>query len=229
LEYKDKILYYIDRLSLLREDYAESYRTTKAKYNYDYRDARVAVFSKCAITMNTAFVGFILIRDELLDRKWWKEHITEIDDATMTKHIEDLEMSMRGAFLSRFFASLESSFRYYCREVSPGACNNGAGNFKNIYDHLFSKNKFNLPNYIPLLDLWRNMRNTIHNNGKFYPDNQQDCEVQYKGSKYKFEVGKVSQFLTWDLLLNLIPDTKDMLINIVNSSTLVSISKGIWE
>lgn len=38
----------------------------KAKYSYDYRDARVAVFTKCASTMNTAFIGFVLIRDELL-------------------------------------------------------------------------------------------------------------------------------------------------------------------
>ena len=138
-------------------------------------------------------------------------------------------MSLRGAFLNNFFASVESSFRYYCREVSPGKCNNAAGNFKNIYEHLLSKNNFNLPNYIPLLDLWRNMRNTIHNNGKFYPDNQKDCDVPYQGTIYKFEVGKVPQFLTWDLLLNIIPHTKDMLLSVVNSSSLAGMSKSIWE
>jgi hypothetical protein len=229
LDYKDKILYYIDKLSLLREDYVEAHRTIKAKYNYDYRDARVAVFTKCTITMNTAFVGFILIREELLDPLWWKEHISELDDTAITGQIEDFEMTIRSTFLSRFFASIESSFRYYCRYVSPGACNNAAGNFKNIYEHLLSKNKFNLPNYMPLLDLWRNMRNTIHNNGKFYPENQQDCEVPYKEVTYKFEVGKVPQFLTWDLLLNLIPDVKDMLLSVVNSNDLTRLTRSILE
>jgi len=227
LEYNDKILYYIDKLSLLREDYVEAHRTIKAKYNYDYRDARVAIF-KCIITLNTAFVGFILIREELLNPLWWKEHISELDDKAITRQIEDFERTIRSAFLSTFFASIESSFRYYCRYVSPGACNNTTGNFKNIYAHLFSKNKLNLPNYIPLLDLWRNMRNTIHNNGKFYPENQQDCEVTY-GVTYKFEVGKVPQFLTWDLLLNLIPDVKDMLFSVVNSNDLTRVTRSILE
>jgi hypothetical protein len=229
LEYRDKIRYFIDKLSLLREDYREAFQTVKTQYSYDNRDARVAVFTKCANVMNTAFVGFILIREELLDPRWWKEHISELDEVTITHHVEDFEMTIRSAFLSRLFASIESSFRYYCREVSPGACNNAAGNFKNIYDHLFSKNKFNLPNYIPLLDLWRNMRNTIHNNGKFYPDNQQDCEVPYKGVTYKFEVGRVPQFLTWDLLLNLIPDLKDMLLSVVNSNDLTGVRTSILE
>jgi hypothetical protein len=66
MEYKDKILYYGDKLTLLRDDYVEAFKTIKAKYSYDDRDARVAVFTKCVNTMNTAFIGFVLIRDELL-------------------------------------------------------------------------------------------------------------------------------------------------------------------
>ena len=198
MEYKDKILYYIDKLSLLRDDYTEAFQTIS--YSYDYRDARVAVFTKCAITMNTAFIGFVLIREELLDPLWWKEHISELDNTTMIRQIEDFERSVRSAFLNNFFASIESSYRYYCKEISPGKFNNAAGNFKPIYEHLLSKNKLNLPNYIPLLDLWPLMRNTKHNNGIFYPDNQKNCEVPYKGTIYIFEVDKVPQFLTWDLL-----------------------------
>ena len=229
LEYKDKVLYYLDKLSLLREDYVEAFRTVKAQYSYDYRDARVAVFTKSASTMNTAFIGFVLIREELLDPSWWKQHISELDNTTIIRQVEDFERSIRSAFLNNFFASVESSFRYYSREISPGKFNNAAGNFKPIYEHLLSKNKLNLPNYIPLLDLWRLMRNTKHNNGIFYPDNQKNCEVPYKGTIYKFEVGKVPQFLTWDLLLSIIPDTKDMLLSVVNSSNLVGITNSILE
>jgi hypothetical protein len=75
---------------------------------------------------------------------------------------------------------MESSSRYYSREISPGQFNNAAGNFKCIYDHLLSNNKLNFPNYISLLDLWRLMRNTKHNNGIFYPDNQKNKSVCYK-------------------------------------------------
>ena len=146
------------------------------------------------------------------------------DKAAMTRQIEDFERYIRSAFLNNFFASIESSFRYYCRDISPGKFNNAAGNFKPIYEHLLSKNKLNFPNYIPLLDLWWLMRNTKHNNGIFYPDKQKDSDVPYKGLTYKFVVGKVPQFLTWDLLLSLIPDIKDMLLNVVNSSTLVNIN-----
>jgi hypothetical protein len=146
--------------------------------------------------MNTAFIGFVLIRDELLYPLWWSEHIGVYDNASMTRQIEDFERYIRSAFLNNFFASIESSFRYYCREISPGKFNNAAGNFKPIYEHLLSKNKLNFPNYIPLLDLWRLMRNTKHNNGIFYPDKQKDSKVLYQGLIYKFVVGKVPQFLT---------------------------------
>lgn len=232
MEYKNKILYIIDKLYLLREEYADAFQNVKAKYSYDYRDARVAVFTKCAITMNTAFIGFILIREELLDPSWWKQHISELDNTAMTRQIEDFERYIRSAFLNNFFASMESSFRYYCREISPGKFNNAAGNFNPIYEHLLSKSKLNFPDYIPLLDLWRLMRNTKHNNGIFYPDNQKDREVKYpkyNGTIYKFEVGKVPQFLTWDLLLSLIPDTKDMLLSVVNSNDLTAIKTNILE
>lgn len=163
-------------------------------------------------------IGLVLIRDELLDPLWWNEHIGVYDNASKIRQIEDFERYIRSAFLNNFFASIESSFRYYCSEISPGKFNNAAGNFRPMYEHLLSKNKLNFPNYIPLLDLWRLMRNTKHNNGIFYPDNQKNSDVPYKGTKYKFVVGKVPQFLTWDLLLSLIPDIKDMLLNVVNSS-----------
>lgn len=192
-------------------------------------EMRESQFLKCSNTMNTAFVGFVLISEELLDPSWWEKHIPDLDKTTIINHVEDFDMSIRSAFLNNFFASIESSFRYYCREISPGKFNNAAGNFKPMYDDMLSKNKLNLPNYIPLLDLWRKMRNTIHNNGIFYPDNQKNCEVPYKGTIYKFEVSRVPQFLTWDLLLNIIPDTKDMLLSVVNSSTLVGKNKSIWE
>jgi hypothetical protein len=229
LEYKDKILYYIHKLSLLREEYHETFKILKTKYAYADTDARLAVFTKCAHVMNTAFIGFILIREQLLDPLWWQKHITELDNSTINRHIEDFELYIRSGFILNFFTSIESSFRIYCREVSPGSVNNGAGEFKSVYNHLFSKKMLNLSNHISLLDLWRLIRNTKHNNGVFYPTNQQDDEIEYKGKKYRFEVGKRLSFLTWDFLLGLIPDTRDMLFGVVNSQNLVCINKSIIE
>lgn len=229
LEYKDKILYYIDKLSLLRDEYRETFRSVKAKYVYPDTDARLAVFTKCAHVMNTAFIGFILIREELLDPLWWQKHISELDNNTINRHIEDFELYIRSGFILNFFTSIESSFRIYCREVSPGSVNNGAGEFKCVYNHLFSKNILNLSNHISLLDLWRLIRNTKHNNGVFYPTNQKDVEIDYNGKKYRFEVGKQLSFLTWEFLLGIIPDTRDMLLAVVNSQSLVRIKNSIIE
>jgi hypothetical protein len=151
-----------------------------------------------------------------------------VDDASITEQIGDFEMSIKIGFIQTFFASIESSFRIICREVSPGRINNTAGEFKSVYDHLFS-NKFNLPNHICLLDLLRLSRNTIHNNGIFYSKNQMDTVVEFKGIKYKFEVGKIPSFLTWELLLSLIADIKDMHVDVVNSPILRGITKTFSE
>ena len=61
------------------------------------------------------------------------------------------------------------------------------------------------------------IRNTIHNNGIFFPDDGKDHEIIYRGEKCVFINEKQISCANWDILNNLIEDMvialKDILIS----------------
>ena len=76
------------------------------------------------------------------------------------------------------FSSLESSTRTIVRTAYPGMFNDGKGNLKDIYKSLLGT-KFS--KYECLLELLRLARNTMHNNGVYFPKTKGDnCQVTYK-------------------------------------------------
>jgi len=74
--------------------------------------------------------------------------------------------------------------RIIIRGVSPGAFKDGRGNFKDICKTLQSTN---FSKYECLIELLRLVRNTIHNNGVYFPDKIGDNRpVTYRGITYNF-------------------------------------------
>jgi hypothetical protein len=56
------------------------------------------------------------------------------------------------------------------------------------------------------------LRDINHDNGAYYGNNKQ---ISLNGHNYIFENKRLVQFVTWDLLLNLMPLLKNMLIDVV--------------
>ena len=155
----------IEKISHLLFDLKEGLRH---KYMWNENDARITVFSKIINVLNTANLGYVFINKYLKKKDWWKENESlNVNERSIVKTVEEFEMAIRIGLIQNVTYSIESSFRTFSRAIQPGACKDGFAEFKSIYSSLLKKTS--LQKHENLLDLFRNMRNTMHNNGLFHP------------------------------------------------------------
>jgi hypothetical protein len=188
-------------------------------WNQD-KDVRISVFSKCVNVFRSANLGMDFIMLDLTNDNWWQSKSTQTIPDELIKHsIREFDIFLKISFFHLFFSSIESSVRAIVQALDSQACNSGKDDFKNLYVWLL--NRLELSKWNNLLDLLRCIRNTIHNNGIYFPKSGKNETIIYKGISYSFIVGSKIGF-TWEQLLDFTSDVKDMLLEIIESSEVVS-------
>lgn len=90
------------------------------------------------------------------------------------------------------------------RAMDASACKGGTANVDSIYRWLHKRLSADgwqdpVGDSIGMLDVHRNLRNTIHNNGFFYSADGSNKQVVWDGDTYAFENGKRPDFQSWPL------------------------------
>ena len=199
-------------------------RLRKSHSDWPMYDARVTIFNKCGNITQTVYLAVVFMQRHLTKSDWWEEMETygaTKEDIQLTIH--RFNQFLRTFFIQELFSLIEGSFRVFVRALDPNACNQGRDAFKNIYVWLLSR--LSISSEIPLLDLMRNIRNTMHNDGVFLPTNDKDVVVEWKGKEYHFVVGKVIDFISWSFLLNLMPDISSLIGKTVESNELAHLQQ----
>lgn len=186
------------------------------------RDARLTISGKAINVINSTLLGLIFIDRYLLDRHWWDTQIPMSFTPDERRELgQSFETLMRIAFTDNYFSVFDSSFRCFLRALDPDTCNGATGAFKNIYDTLLTERLSSPVEYgIIVLDLLRLIRNTVHNNGVYFPRDHSDKEIEYKGAVYRFVVGQPIRVSHWDLLLILATDLRQLAWDVVTDSRL---------
>lgn len=90
-------------------------------------------------------------------------------------------------------AVLESTFRRILRKIDDQACNRATGSFGRVYKELFGR--LSAPDspkrFRQTLRVFSYVRNAIHNNGYFFPNDHKHRESTYRGIRYRFRTGKL--------------------------------------
>lgn len=195
------------------------------------RDARLTVYSKLINSCNSLQLALTLIASNLMDLDWWKAIArTPIPQPDLAIYVKEFESFSKIGFIQSVFSSIESSLRIYLRALDSSACSNGTAEFKSIYECLFKSHLNNEPtDGIALLDLLRNIRNTIHNNGVFFNKTATNQLVLWKGRQFSFDYGKPIDFVTWDFLLEVVTALEKMISDIVNDEALTGIKTDIVD
>ena len=187
------------------------------------KDVRISVFSKCINVLSSAGLGMNFIMLDLTDDNWWQSKAPNKIPAEFISHsIHEFDIFLKISFFHLFFSALESSFRIIVRTLDPKACNEGKDNFKRIYTWLLDRLK--LQKWANLLDLLRCIRNTIHNNGMYFPHNDKNETIEYNGITYSFIVGSEIGF-AWHQLLDFMRSIEEMLLEIIESPEVVSFAQ----
>jgi hypothetical protein len=86
---------------------------------------------------------------------------------------------------------------------------------------LLKKLKAPIPDAIELFDLWREIRNVIHNNGVYFnAKGGHDKAIIYKGKTYVFRHAHKIEFVDWGMCFRTAFDVRGMLQAIVNDDVI---------
>lgn len=182
-------------------------------------DARLTMFNKCSNVASSTMLGVALMAHHLCVPAWWKEKGgIPASRETMQYACDEFNMFLRISFIQGIFFAVESSLRVFVRALDSNACGGGCAEFKSIYEWLLKR--LQLQKHRDLLDLVRNIRNVMHNNGLFFPISGRDTAVTYAGVAYRFRVGRHNDFVTWALVTGLALDLGKAVRDIVEAEEL---------
>ncbi len=196
---------YIAEITRIRESAERDYDCLHSANGWTIYDARITALSKYINVLNSVWLA--------LSNKEQEGH-----------YYGEFLRFIKVGFVQSIFSVAETNLRILLRALDPTACNCGTAQFKSIYDCLIGRLSSKPANALELLDLLRNVRNTIHNNDMYFHRSGKNTQVIYKGKPYDFYHGQPVGFVTWDLLLMLTDDLRQLIVQIVSDNAFSGIN-----
>ena len=130
------------------------------------------------------------------------------------KYIKETHMAIRFVLFQNFYSQTEFTYRIIQREKLPGKERRNP--FK-----LISETYNILDGGIP--EFLNDIRNSIHNNGHYFPDDKTDWEYTYFGKTFKFIQGKTINDVTMQDILTIVDYVLDENIKLFEIKELAEI------
>lgn len=229
----DQVMNLIKQLEPIRDQAVQDKDSVTAMYSsFDPRkDARVTAFSKMINVFNSVQLALTFVSKHLLDLNWWKVIAREaISVSDARTYVKEFMSFFKIGFVQFLFSTTESSLRLFLRALDPSACRGGMASFKSVYDCLFRSKLSACPHEgVQLLDLFRLVRNTIHNNGVYFHPNGQDATVSWRGTLYEFKQSVPVDFVTWQFFLEVSNAVRPLMYTVVTDTNLRAIADEITD
>jgi len=179
-------------------------------------------------------LAFTFISDDLLplNNDWWGK-VKTVSFSTFNDRQKSITINnftvgyLKVGFVQNLFSIIDSTFRILLRKLDPGAANFSTEDIEAVFRALCKRITAKPSNADELMKLLRLIRNTVHNNGVFFPKNQKDDQVIYKGVTYHFIVGKPVSFVTWEFLIERLEDVLQLLIQVIHHPNIIGITDEI--
>ncbi|WP_263819296.1 hypothetical protein [Salinibacter sp.] len=194
-------------------------------------DARVTTFRKMINVCNSSMLSIDVGNGTVNDPDWWEFKTGgEIGEDDMYIYANEYVSFIKISTIQSFFSCTESGLRLILRGIDSNACNGGTDPFKNIYECLLrSKLDSERPEFCDLLDLFREVRNTVHNNGVYFHRSWESKVVTYKGSEFNFEIGEPIDFVTWEFISNIFCECVNHTYEVVEDDAVSEIEDVIYD
>jgi hypothetical protein len=214
----------IHRLSVLGAKYHAVHNELSNKYPIDQlRDVRSNVFRHCAIVIDSTSIILLIRLDHPYDDPWWANlverkllsmHMTHMTEEQLRIFIGAFDTFVDSSYIIMLFVSVESAFRSF---YSPVFSKEVPSEIYIVFKELLEE--FNLERYSNLLKLFRLIRNSYHNNGKYTSN---DAEVSWRDKTYEFRKGQqVEVGDVWQTFISITEDILEMLKELVMSDAIL--------
>lgn len=167
-------------------------------------DPRVAIFGLPSNALISALITFKLMHSNLTSQNWWLRNVPNIPKDNIQHQMDQFVIHNKIMSFILYFSFFEAEFRRIFLLVHPGECSNGTDSFANIYGKLLKT--LDLQSHSECIDLARETRNLIHNNGRYLNKNQTDKSLVYRGQRFAFVNGRKVDFAFQDLLFDITDD-----------------------
>jgi hypothetical protein len=228
----DVLIAMLERISSeVRAEYDRLLQTIR----YSWSDARLTTIANLGGVIDSTNLAFHFISKNLLptNNPWWdiyKPPFPGFNDLDKSSMVNGFNTGfVKVAFIQSLFATLDSKFRIFLRELASTACNGGTGAFLSVYRELRARLNTLPADADDLIDLLRHLRNTIHNNGVHFERSGRDVHIPYRGRVYDFYHGRPVNFVNWELLIDRLDDVRELLFRVVNDPVIFGIPHGIID
>ena len=181
---------------------------------YPNDDLRPVFVAAPGNALRSYHLFYAMVLSTITHEPWWQQQfgLAQLRDIERGA-VKNLDTTTRFAFFVFFLSHVEWSMRKLVTHISPGACKNGGADFKSVHDHVLTT--LGLKAYIPLYDLCRTVRNSVHSNAIYIDKNGNDIQINWKGVDYKFKHLQPVDFMTHELGLELYGDLIDSIEGIL--------------
>lgn len=213
-----EIIAIIKELENIQERLNTNHEFVRSKIEgIQFYDRRLTVFTQLFGILDCAKMGFEFSHCSL-DSKEIKVHmfsgLTNDESLQRTNaFIHFAAIQMNHAYFSIIEAFLRQIHRAVINKDPPESFWKLA---KSISD------TFDLSKWSQFLNFYRLIRNTLHNNGIFFPNDKKDIEVSYRGKVFSFIYAKKIEFLNSDLRLALVNDGNSFVYDVCTSNRVIA-------
>lgn len=206
------------------EQVKDSIRDVQAKYQGRHAnwetpgDARGAFFTGTKIALLMVQSDLEHLAERVSKEDYWKRLAPNTfraqDVPVITK---EYEISRRWLLMHLVYMQLEEALRRICESVDASFMTHKQ-HLEAVTDHLLKI--LSLQENGNLFKLARTIRNSIHNNGRYWPDPdktgiRKNTMIKWKGREFLFKVGEPIPAGSWEFLAGHIPDLVEAVGEIV--------------
>jgi hypothetical protein len=185
------------------------------------KDLRLAAIGLPGNVLHSYLLHFAMASYTITLKTWWSEAYRKSEPSLADlEAMRNLEAMTKHATFVFFLSRIEWTFRKLITFLYPGACAHGGAPLKSVYDHLFRN--LGLQKYVPLYDLCRHLRNSVHSNGIFISRTGTDESVIWRGTTYRLRHMQPIDFVTHDLTFQLYADLIDSLEDILAAPAVIA-------
>jgi len=221
--YNNLVEYYIDNVSELRDkvEYFSDELITKKISDLDINSPLNKFMSDNMIELRGELFSLrfnlFMIEQNLIDKDWWNfsHKNSPPDDNRKLFLIKQFQKTIIRSFIIGFFSVIEHFLRAALRRIDSELLNNATANFYHIRNHYLESIEYNEEErlkYETVLKLFSLIRNTIHNDGYYYTNRDEDriIEIEYNEKLFRFVVGDKFE-AQYEDYFSLIEDTIEFL------------------
>ena len=176
-------------------------------FHWDQRtDARITTLSKIIkllVALQLTCHSFLRL-ESAAEEEWSSLVLPAGDNSDRRPYLDTMELVTKTGFVASLFAAMESSFRVYLNDLDPEAYARNQSRTREIMRLLLKERlSHEYAPHFEVVDLLRNLRNTLHNNGMFYPPDGRSLSFTFRGLSHAFVPGQRVNFVTWELVIDL--------------------------